>query len=111
MHILFELQAELCRAMGHSIRQEILYILRDQPKRVHDISQLIGLPQNTVSRHLAVLRNNGIVVTQHKDQDIFYRIDNPKIVAVNNLLCEVLTDQAEHRRKIAQAISEHSEST
>ncbi|MBN1305848.1 MAG: winged helix-turn-helix transcriptional regulator [Anaerolineales bacterium] len=90
---IFEVQAELCRAMGHPIRLEIVHILREGPKRVGDITQKLALPQPTVSRHIAVLRSAGILSHQRTEEGLLYRITNPKIMEVCDLMREVLTEQ------------------
>jgi ArsR family transcriptional regulator, virulence genes transcriptional regulator len=90
---IYDLQADLCRAMSHAGRQKILHILFDGKKRVTDIINLTGLSQSAVSRHLTVLKNNGIVIPQRHGQEVFYTIANPKIIEVCNLMRAVLSEQ------------------
>ena len=89
----FEIQAKLCQAMGHAIRLEIVYILRDEPRRVGDLVEILDLPQPTVSRHVSILRNAGILTQLHGQGGLFYQIANPKILNVCDLMREVLTEQ------------------
>jgi ArsR family transcriptional regulator len=89
----FEIQAKLCQAMGHAIRLEIVYILRDEPKRVGDLVEILDLPQPTVSRHVSILRNAGILTQLRGQGGLFYQIANPKILNVCDLMREVLTEQ------------------
>jgi len=63
---IFEVQAELCQCMANAVRTEIVHVLRDGPQRVGDIARIIGQPQTTVSRHLGVLRNGGVVTAQRR---------------------------------------------
>ena len=100
----FELQAELCRAMGHHVRLEIVHTLRDGPKRVGDIAQMMSLAQSIISRHLAVLRNHKIVAAQRQGQDIIYSITNHKLVNVCDLMREVLLEEAAHQSELIQAL-------
>ena len=89
----FDIQAKLCQAMGHAIRLEIVHILRDEPKRVGDLVEILDLPQPTVSRHVSIMRNAGILAQQREQGGLFYQIANPKIISVCDLMREVLTEQ------------------
>jgi ArsR family transcriptional regulator len=100
------MQARLCQAMGHAKRLRIVHSLRDGPKRVADLAQASGLSQASVSRHLTILRNCGVVTAQRRGQEIIYHITSPKIVAVCDLMREVLVEQAAHQSDITKALLE-----
>ena len=99
---IFEVQADLCRCMASATRIGIVHVLRDGPQRVGDIAKLIGQPQTTVSRHLGVLRNGGVVTAQRRGQDIVYRIANPKLVSICDLMREVLVEEAARSSQLAR---------
>lgn len=106
---IFEVQADLCRCMASATRIEIVHVLRDGPQRVGDIARLIGQPQTTVSRHLGVLRNGGVVIAQRRAQNVVYQIANPKIVHICDLMREVLLEEASRRSRLVEASQdEHS---
>ena len=90
--------------MSHATRLRIVHILRDGPRRVGDLVQATGLSQASVSRHLATLRNCGVVTAQHHGQETIYHIASPKIVAVCDLMREVLAEQATHQSEVARAL-------
>jgi ArsR family transcriptional regulator len=97
---IFEIQAELCRAMGNPLRMEIVHLLRDGPLNVNDIASSVEQHQATVSRNLTILRNAGIVLTQRDGNNILYRVANPKLVDVCNLMREVLIEQIGEHSKL-----------
>jgi ArsR family transcriptional regulator len=99
---IFDLQAELCLAMGHSVRVQIIHLLREGPKRVSDIAESLGLSQATTSRHLAVLRNVGVLVSQRQGTDIIYQIGNPKITDICESMRKVLAERESQRSEILQ---------
>jgi ArsR family transcriptional regulator len=96
----FEMQARLCQALSHVTLLKIIHTLRAGPKRVADLAQASGLSQASVSRHLTILRNCGVVTAQRRGQEIIYHITSPKIVAVCDLMREVLVEQAAHQSDI-----------
>ena len=87
--LIYIVQAELCRAMGNAVRLEIVHSLRSGPMHVDDIARVVE-PLTTISRHIGLLRNAGVVISQREAARIFYRIANPKIMQVCELMREVL---------------------
>jgi ArsR family transcriptional regulator, virulence genes transcriptional regulator len=107
---IFEIQADLCRCMSSATRIEIVHVLRDGPQRVSEIARITSQPQTTISRHLGVLRNGGIVISHRHAQDIVYQIANPKIVNICDMMREVLMEEATHRAKLVEGFQdEHPE--
>ena len=103
---IFEIQADLCKRMSSPIRIEIVHVLRGGPLRVSEIARLTGHPQEIISRHLGVLRNGGIVTDQRHAQDVVYQIANPKIVAICDLMREILMEEASHRSKLMKGFQD-----
>ena len=104
----FEMQAELCRAMGNAIRIEIVHLLRDEPKNVGELARLTGHPQASVSRHLKTLKSAGVISSERHGQEMHYQIVNPKIVSVCDLMRQVLVEQATHRAEIMRDLRDES---
>jgi len=63
------------RAMADETRREILRLLRDGPLTSGDIADRFDSSWPTVSRHLAVLRDAGLVATQRHGQEIRYELN------------------------------------
>lgn len=103
---IFEIQADLCRCMSSTTRIEIVHVLRDGPQRVSEIARITGHPQATISRHLGVLRNGGIVIAHRHAQDVVYQIANPKIVSICDLMREVLVEEASRRSKLVEGFQD-----
>ena len=100
----FDIQARLCKSMGYPIRLEILHSLRDGSKCVNELSELLGQPQSAISRHLSILRSAGIVLADHQRQNVYYRVANPKLLGVCDLMREVLEEQSAHETKLAREL-------
>ncbi len=78
---LYEIHADICKALTHPLRLEILDYLRDGEKTVSQLVAHLGVTQSAVSRHLGVMRAYGVVQTRRDGVHIFYRIGNAHIVA------------------------------
>jgi ArsR family transcriptional regulator len=68
----------LTRALGDPTRIRIANLLAAGELCVCDLVVLLGLPQPTVSRHLAVLRASGIVQARRRGRYAHYRLAEPE---------------------------------
>jgi DNA-binding transcriptional ArsR family regulator len=77
----------LLAALAHPVRLRILAGLLSGDCCVGTMVQCLGLPQPLVSRHLAVLRDAGIVVAEVEGRRRQYRVVDPR---VQRILCCVI---------------------
>ena len=98
---LFELHAELCKALADPKRLELLRLLSEGEKTVSELESLMRIRQANLSQHLAVLRQRNVVVTKRRGTTISYKIANRKLIKACNLIREVLIEQLENTGKIA----------
>ena len=97
----FQLQAGLCKSLSDPKRLRIIHELRQGPKSVGEIAEILGLKQSNTSQHLAVLRKAGIVVTRREYSNVYYSLANPKIGEACDLVREVLIDQIRKNQLLA----------
>lgn len=101
MSQLFKLQADICKTLADPNRLMLLHELLEGEMSVGNLVSRLGLPQSNVSRHLAILRERGIVTTRREKTTIYYRLADPKIAEACNLVREVL----ENRLALNQALA------
>ena len=58
-----EQAARAMKAMSHPLRLKILCVLADQEVSVQDIVESVGTTQSNISKHLAILRDKGVLRT------------------------------------------------
>lgn len=63
------------RALGDPTRREILRLLREGPKTSGEIATRFASSWPTVSRHLGVLRESGLILSERQGQQIVYEIN------------------------------------
>jgi len=63
------------RALADETRREILEFLRTGPRTSGEIADQFHSSWPTISRHLAVLRAGGLVVTERHGQEIYYELN------------------------------------
>lgn len=67
-------QARIFKALGHPSRLLMVDALRGGEKCVCDLQNLVGDDMSTVSKHLAVLREAGVVSAEKRGTNIYYRL-------------------------------------
>jgi DNA-binding transcriptional ArsR family regulator len=97
----YEARARIIKALAHPARLLIVDELAKQPLCVCDIRELVGSDLSTVSKHLSVLRNAGIVEDDKRGSQVFYSLRCPCVVNFFTCAETVLkTTAAGHKRSI-----------
>ena len=88
----------ICQSVNDPKRIQILYALGEQPMHVTALADLLDMPQPTVSRHLALLRQRLLVTSERSGSVVVYSLTDPRILDVlddmRRILREVLERQA-----------------
>lgn len=70
----YEARAQIAKALGHPSRLLMLDALADGERCVCELTALVGADQSTVSKHLAVLKQAGLVADRKEGTMTFYRV-------------------------------------
>ncbi|MBF0244391.1 MAG: winged helix-turn-helix transcriptional regulator [Planctomycetes bacterium] len=62
------------KALGHRVRLQIVRELIEGERCVCDLVELSGLAWSSVSRHLSVLRQTGVVEEDKRGAQVFYHL-------------------------------------
>jgi len=103
---IYRLHANLCKALADPKRLLLINALRDDARTVTDLSQQLGLSQSNVSQHLSVLRERGVVGATRTGNNIYYALENRKIVQAIDILREVMAEQLQRRSEIHEAVTQ-----
>ncbi|MEL7645960.1 MAG: metalloregulator ArsR/SmtB family transcription factor [Anaerolineaceae bacterium] len=98
------LHQKVCYALGDPTRILLLYILREGPHSVGELTDRMKLPQSTVSRHLRVLRDRSLVRVEKRGTSNLYTLADTRITDALDLLRQVLNQQLSERAKLTAAI-------
>lgn len=82
-----ELVAARFRALSDPTRLRVLNTLMQGESSVQDLAETTGSEQPNVSRHLAHLRREGIVERRPEGNRAIYRISDPTIVELCEIVC------------------------
>jgi ArsR family transcriptional regulator len=97
----FEMQADICKVFSHPKRLHVLCLLKDGEKSFGELLSATGLSKASLSQHLTVLRDRGVVIDRRQGQNLFFAVADRKITAACELMHEFLCDQVSERQSIA----------
>lgn len=100
-----QLHAEICAGLADPTRILILYSLSDGSHNVTEICDTLDKPQPSISRHLKILRERGMVATERQGASVRYELGDKRLVEALDLLRAALRDRLEHRSDLADLIS------
>ena len=67
-------RAKIAKAMAHPSRLMMLEAMEAKERCVCELTELVGADQSTVSKHLAVLKNAGLVEDRRRGVMVYYRV-------------------------------------
>lgn len=102
---IIQLEADFCAALSEPTRIFILYALNEQPLNVTEITNELGIPQPTTSRHLKVLRERGLVYTERQGTVITYHLADKRIIDALDLLRSAMRDRMKQRANLINEIA------
>lgn len=82
----FDGEAEILKVLGHPIRIKIVAGLCAHECNVKHIWECLGLPQATVSQHLALLKHKGIIEGKREGVEVHYSVISPLAKKLISLL-------------------------
>jgi len=82
----FEIAAKSLKVLSHPARLRILCALRSGEQTVQNLEYFTGIKQTTLSQHLSLLKNCGVLVSRREATFSFYRISNKKIIELFDLI-------------------------
>jgi ArsR family transcriptional regulator, arsenate/arsenite/antimonite-responsive transcriptional repressor len=85
-----ELEAAQLKALGHPVRLGIALRLAEEPETCAcDFAEVFSVSQPTVSQHLKVLRDAGLVTTRRRGTQICYSLEPGTIRGLQTLFGEL----------------------
>jgi len=79
-------ESEVLKALGHPVRLKIVAGLCTRECNVKYIWECLGLPQATVSQHLALLKHKGIIEGKREGVEVHYSVISPLAIKIINSL-------------------------
>jgi len=86
----YKIKADFLKALSHPLRLQIIEFLKNGEKNVGNIIKALGIPQSSLSRHLTILREAGVLKSRQQGTVIYYNIEDHDIFHVLRPIAEML---------------------
>lgn len=100
------LHAQMCQGLADPTRILILYYLADSPRRVTELAEMLEARQPTVSHHLKVLRDRGLVTATREGNAVRYDLRDRRIIEALDLLRAVMADMLADQARLVSAATQ-----
>jgi len=91
----FEVRARVIKAMAHPTRLFIVDQLSRGERCVCELTDMVGADISTVSKHLSVLKNVGIIRDRKVGLQVYYSLCCPCVMTFFSCVESVLESEAE----------------
>ncbi len=98
----YEMRASILKALAHPTR---LFMIEQLSKKSHcvcELTEMVGLNVSTVSKHLSILKNAGLVNVEKKGKQVFYSLRMRCALSFLDCVEAVLREQAKDRMDAIQ---------
>jgi DNA-binding transcriptional ArsR family regulator len=94
---LIESIAKRFRALGDPTRIRILHALMEGPSAVGVLAERLAIGQASMSKHLSLLRDDGLLVARRQGTQVVYAIEDPSLTKLCRLVCDGVRRTATNR--------------
>ncbi len=92
---MLEARANILKAMAHPTRLFIIEELSDRKHSVGELTEKIGAEMSTVSKHLTVLKSEGIIHFERQGTSIYYHLSCPCVLNFYKCVEDVIKSKVE----------------
>jgi ArsR family transcriptional regulator len=100
----YKIKADFLKALAHPLRLTIIEFLKNGEQKVGVIAKRLGIPQSSLSRHLTILREGGVLKSRQVGTIIFYDIESRDIFNVLRPVAEMLRRKLKRTEKVLDSL-------
>jgi ArsR family transcriptional regulator, virulence genes transcriptional regulator len=97
---IFQLQANVSKALGHPIRMEIIQLLKEREGSFSYLLEETGCLKSNLSQHLKLLTENGVLKVRREGQCSYFSLTSSKVAKACRLMREVLIENLKAQQEI-----------
>lgn len=95
-------QVKVIKALAHPSRLLIVHTLMDHEPCVRELSDLLGQDISTVSRHLSVLKNAGLIIEEKRGLYVYYKLTVPCLVRFLNCVDQMVSESSGDKKNLSK---------
>ncbi|GAB6163040.1 hypothetical protein JCM12298_22000 [Desulfothermus naphthae] len=95
-----ELRAKILKSLAHPVRLMIVDMLKDKEMSFSEISSKFDMDKSTISKHLSVLKQVGIVTSTKVKKDMIYKLEIPCVIEFFECSTKVLRQYINRHKSV-----------
>ena len=96
---LYVAKAQLFQSLSHPVRIRVLELLVDGEKPVSELRDGVGVEASSLSQHLTVLKQSGLVTSRRRGNQVSYRITDDSVADFLAAARRVMAATMDHTRR------------
>ena len=100
----FELKAEILKALAQPTRLKILELLRHGERCICEIVPAINGEQSNISRHISLMQKSHLVTTRKDGVKVMVTVRDPEIFKILDRVSAILRHQMNEQRELASSL-------
>lgn len=102
--MVFRLKADFLKALSHPARLAVIEYLKDGEAAVGRMVRDLGLEQSGLSKHLAILRQAGLVSSRQEKVSVFYSIKDRDVFRLLRPIAEILRKRLRESERLLRGL-------
>lgn len=98
--LIYEMQADICGALAHPVRLEILDLLSEGEQNSGQLLENLKIPKANLSQHLSVLKEAGLIRSRREGLYHYFAVAIPQIKDACSLVKKVLHEKLTGQEKM-----------
>lgn len=100
----FELKAEVLKALAQPTRLKILELLRHGERCICEIVPAINGEQSNISRHISLMQRSHLVTTRKDGVKVMVSVKDPEIFKILDRVSAILRHQMNEQRELVSSL-------
>lgn len=101
---LHKLHADVCKALAHSKRIEIIHVLQDTEMPAGELAKKLDISKSNLSQHLSLMKEKGILHERKEGLNVYYSITSNKVTRAFSLMRELLIENLSRKSNILSLV-------
>ena len=103
--MVFKIKADFLRALSHPVRLQIIEYLKSGESSVGQLARELGVEQSSLSRHLATLKELGVLEARQEKKNVYYKLHDQDIFQVLRPIAELLRKRLKRSEKLLEGLA------
>ena len=98
----YQVRAKILKALAHPTRLFIMDELSREERCVNDLAAMVEADTSTISRHLTIMKNAGVIVQEKRGSQVFHKLRVPCVLSFFSCIEAVIRSLAEEQMDLSQ---------